>query len=185
MFRARGGLYHGRGEERLRGWPGRVPNVRVFAFGNNQLNPSLSAAAWSEEPVQPLHDALWTSRHILQCIISMLKCVLFSQPHKWAKSRSVPIATKRSMALSWLLWLQMPQKPRSSIPSISCAATAKRFNCEIFEGKFICLKALNLHGTFREHERRPYCHECFYKLWNGLLYEPDINQMKIEKLIWL
>ena len=46
-----------------------------------------------------------------------------------------------------------------------------------------CQKALNLHGTFREHERRPYCHECFYKLWNGLLYEPDVNQRKIEKLI--
>lgn len=46
-----------------------------------------------------------------------------------------------------------------------------------------CQKALNLHGTFREHERRPYCHECFYKLWNGLLYEPDNNQRKIEKLI--
>ncbi|KAF7637917.1 hypothetical protein Mgra_00002620 [Meloidogyne graminicola] len=46
-----------------------------------------------------------------------------------------------------------------------------------------CQKALNLHGTFREHELRPYCHECFYKLWNGLLYEPDINQKKIEKLI--
>jgi hypothetical protein len=44
-------------------------------------------------------------------------------------------------------------------------------------------QALNLHGTFREHERRPYCHECFYKLWNGLLYEPDVNQRNIEKLI--
>ena len=46
-----------------------------------------------------------------------------------------------------------------------------------------CQKALNLRGTYREHERRPYCHECFYKLYNGLLYEPDINQKKIEKLI--
>ncbi|CAD5209193.1 unnamed protein product [Bursaphelenchus xylophilus] len=46
-----------------------------------------------------------------------------------------------------------------------------------------CQKALNLRGTFREHEKRPYCHECFYKLYNGLLYEPDVNQAKIEKLI--
>lgn len=46
-----------------------------------------------------------------------------------------------------------------------------------------CQKALNLRGTFREHDKRPYCHECFYKLYNGLLYEPDVNQAKIEKLI--
>jgi len=46
-----------------------------------------------------------------------------------------------------------------------------------------CQKALNLRGTFREHNLRPYCHECFYKLYNGLLYEPDNNQTKIEKLI--
>ncbi|KAI3420950.1 hypothetical protein GPALN_014577 [Globodera pallida] len=46
-----------------------------------------------------------------------------------------------------------------------------------------CQKALNLHGTFREHERRPYCHDCFYKLWNGLVYEPDVNQRNVEKLI--
>jgi len=46
-----------------------------------------------------------------------------------------------------------------------------------------CQKALNLRGTYREHELRPYCHECFYKLWNGLLYEPDNNQRRIEKLI--
>ncbi|KAH7678396.1 Protein UNC-95 [Aphelenchoides avenae] len=46
-----------------------------------------------------------------------------------------------------------------------------------------CQKALNLRGTYREHERRPYCHECFYKLYNGLQYEPDVNQAKIEKLI--
>jgi len=46
-----------------------------------------------------------------------------------------------------------------------------------------CQKALNLRGTYREHIRRPYCHECFYKLYNGLLYEPDNNQRKIEKLI--
>jgi len=46
-----------------------------------------------------------------------------------------------------------------------------------------CQKALNLRGTFREHDKRPYCHECFYKLYNGLLYEPDMNQIKIDKLI--
>ncbi|KAI1701874.1 LIM domain-containing protein [Ditylenchus destructor] len=46
-----------------------------------------------------------------------------------------------------------------------------------------CQKALNLRGTYREHDRRPYCHECFYKLYNGLLYEPDVNQSKLEKLI--
>uniref|UniRef100_A0A7E4ZSF3 LIM zinc-binding domain-containing protein n=1 Tax=Panagrellus redivivus TaxID=6233 RepID=A0A7E4ZSF3_PANRE len=46
-----------------------------------------------------------------------------------------------------------------------------------------CQKALNLRGTFREHERKPYCHECFYKLYNGLLYSPDENQKVIEKLI--
>jgi hypothetical protein len=46
-----------------------------------------------------------------------------------------------------------------------------------------CQKALNLRGTYREHDRRPYCHECFYKLYNGLKYEPDVNQLKIEKLI--
>ncbi|KAI6208319.1 LIM domain protein [Aphelenchoides besseyi] len=46
-----------------------------------------------------------------------------------------------------------------------------------------CQKALNLRGTFRENNRRPYCHECFYKLYNGLLYEPDNNQIRIEKLI--
>uniref|UniRef100_A0A914C1M0 LIM zinc-binding domain-containing protein n=1 Tax=Acrobeloides nanus TaxID=290746 RepID=A0A914C1M0_9BILA len=46
-----------------------------------------------------------------------------------------------------------------------------------------CQKALNLRGTYREHERRPYCHECFYKLYNGLQYRPDENQRNIEKLI--
>uniref|UniRef100_A0A1I8ANP0 LIM zinc-binding domain-containing protein n=1 Tax=Steinernema glaseri TaxID=37863 RepID=A0A1I8ANP0_9BILA len=46
-----------------------------------------------------------------------------------------------------------------------------------------CLKALNLRGTYREHERKPYCHECFYKLYNGLQYSPDDNQASIEKLI--
>ncbi|MFH4983350.1 hypothetical protein AB6A40_010059, partial [Gnathostoma spinigerum] len=46
-----------------------------------------------------------------------------------------------------------------------------------------CLKALNLRGTYREHERKPYCHECFFRLYNGLIYSPDENQAKIEKLI--
>ncbi|KAK6725677.1 hypothetical protein RB195_004163 [Necator americanus] len=46
-----------------------------------------------------------------------------------------------------------------------------------------CQKALNMHGTFREHERKPYCHDCFYRLYNGLLYEPDEHQSTIEKLI--
>uniref|UniRef100_A0A158PAE4 LIM zinc-binding domain-containing protein n=1 Tax=Angiostrongylus cantonensis TaxID=6313 RepID=A0A158PAE4_ANGCA len=26
-----------------------------------------------------------------------------------------------------------------------------------------CQKALNMHGTFREHEKKPYCHDCFYR----------------------
>jgi hypothetical protein len=46
-----------------------------------------------------------------------------------------------------------------------------------------CQKALNLRGTFREHKKRPYCHECFYKLYNGLLYSEDQNQRILEKLI--
>ncbi|MCP9259965.1 Transforming growth factor beta-1-induced transcript 1 protein [Dirofilaria immitis] len=46
-----------------------------------------------------------------------------------------------------------------------------------------CQKALNLRGTYREHERKPYCHECFYRLYNGLIYSPDEKQAKIEKLI--
>ncbi|KAL6733045.1 hypothetical protein Aduo_003733 [Ancylostoma duodenale] len=46
-----------------------------------------------------------------------------------------------------------------------------------------CQKALNMHGTFREHDRRPYCHDCFYRLYNGLRYEPDEHQATIEKLI--
>ncbi|ULU14463.1 hypothetical protein L5515_002826 [Caenorhabditis briggsae] len=46
-----------------------------------------------------------------------------------------------------------------------------------------CQKALNMHGTFREHDRKPYCHDCFYKLYNGLQYAPDDHQASIEKLI--
>ncbi|VDM66768.1 unnamed protein product [Strongylus vulgaris] len=46
-----------------------------------------------------------------------------------------------------------------------------------------CQKALNMHGTFREHDRKPYCHDCFYRLYNGLRYEPDEHQATIEKLI--
>ncbi|CAD6184613.1 unnamed protein product [Caenorhabditis auriculariae] len=46
-----------------------------------------------------------------------------------------------------------------------------------------CQKALNMHGTFREHDRKPYCHDCFYKLYNGLQYQPDEHQAVIEKLI--
>ncbi|VDL73227.1 unnamed protein product [Nippostrongylus brasiliensis] len=46
-----------------------------------------------------------------------------------------------------------------------------------------CQKALNMHGTFREHDRKPYCHDCFYRLFNGLLYKPDEHQKAIEKLI--
>ncbi|CAI5438644.1 unnamed protein product [Caenorhabditis angaria] len=46
-----------------------------------------------------------------------------------------------------------------------------------------CQKALNMHGTFREHDRKPYCHDCFYKLYNGLQYAPDEHQATIEKLI--
>uniref|UniRef100_A0A0K0EY74 LIM zinc-binding domain-containing protein n=1 Tax=Strongyloides venezuelensis TaxID=75913 RepID=A0A0K0EY74_STRVS len=46
-----------------------------------------------------------------------------------------------------------------------------------------CQKALSLRGTYREHEKKPYCHECFYKLYNGLQYCPDLNQANIEKLI--
>ncbi|VDK42954.1 unnamed protein product [Anisakis simplex] len=46
-----------------------------------------------------------------------------------------------------------------------------------------CQKALNLRGTYREHDRKPYCHECFYRLYNGLIYAPDEKQTKIEKLI--
>ncbi|VDN58075.1 unnamed protein product [Dracunculus medinensis] len=46
-----------------------------------------------------------------------------------------------------------------------------------------CQKALNLRGTYREHQRKPYCHECFYRLYNGLIYAPDEKQAKIEKLI--
>lgn len=46
-----------------------------------------------------------------------------------------------------------------------------------------CQKALSLRGTYREHEKKPYCHECFYKLYNGLQYCPDLNQSNIEKLI--
>jgi hypothetical protein len=46
-----------------------------------------------------------------------------------------------------------------------------------------CQKALNLRGTFREHERKPYCQECFYKLYNGEIYSRDLNQQPLEKLI--
>ncbi|KRX75593.1 Transforming growth factor beta-1-induced transcript 1 protein, partial [Trichinella sp. T6] len=34
-----------------------------------------------------------------------------------------------------------------------------------------CMKPLNLKGTYREHERKPYCHECFYRLYSGHIYE--------------
>ncbi|KRY49793.1 Transforming growth factor beta-1-induced transcript 1 protein, partial [Trichinella britovi] len=30
-----------------------------------------------------------------------------------------------------------------------------------------CMKPLNLKGTYREHERKPYCHECFYRLYSA------------------
>ncbi|KRZ11130.1 Regulator of G-protein signaling rgs-2 [Trichinella zimbabwensis] len=30
-----------------------------------------------------------------------------------------------------------------------------------------CMKPLNLKGTYREHERKPYCHECFYRLYTN------------------
>uniref|UniRef100_A0A914WXG4 LIM zinc-binding domain-containing protein n=2 Tax=Plectus sambesii TaxID=2011161 RepID=A0A914WXG4_9BILA len=46
-----------------------------------------------------------------------------------------------------------------------------------------CQKALNLRGTYREHERKPYCHECFYRLYSGLIYAPDEKQKIIQKLI--
>ncbi|GMT27257.1 hypothetical protein PFISCL1PPCAC_18554 [Pristionchus fissidentatus] len=46
-----------------------------------------------------------------------------------------------------------------------------------------CQKALNMHGTYREHDKKPYCHDCFYRLYNGLLYSPDEHQAGIEKLI--
>ncbi|PIO71882.1 hypothetical protein TELCIR_06204 [Teladorsagia circumcincta] len=49
--------------------------------------------------------------------------------------------------------------------------------------KSVQKEALNMHGTFREHDRRPYCHDCFYRLYNGLLYKPDEHQKTIEKLI--
>ncbi|KFD51815.1 hypothetical protein M514_07342 [Trichuris suis] len=34
-----------------------------------------------------------------------------------------------------------------------------------------CMKPLNLKGTYREHQRKPYCHECFYRLYSGHIYE--------------
>lgn len=40
-----------------------------------------------------------------------------------------------------------------------------------------------MHGTYREHEKKPYCHDCFYRLYNGLLYSADEHQANIEKLI--
>uniref|UniRef100_A0AC35UEF5 LIM zinc-binding domain-containing protein n=1 Tax=Rhabditophanes sp. KR3021 TaxID=114890 RepID=A0AC35UEF5_9BILA len=46
-----------------------------------------------------------------------------------------------------------------------------------------CQKSLSTRGVYREHQKQPYCHECFYKLYNGLQYCPDNNQAAIEKLI--
>ncbi|CAI4230179.1 unnamed protein product [Auanema sp. JU1783] len=46
-----------------------------------------------------------------------------------------------------------------------------------------CQKALTMHGTYREHDKKPYCHDCFYRLYNGLQYQPDEHQATIEKLI--
>uniref|UniRef100_A0A0N5AP97 LIM zinc-binding domain-containing protein n=1 Tax=Syphacia muris TaxID=451379 RepID=A0A0N5AP97_9BILA len=60
--------------------------------------------------------------------------------------------------------------------------TSQKFHPNHFMCTY-CQKALNLRGTYREHERKPYCHECFYRLYNGLIYAPDIKQTKIEKLI--
>jgi len=36
-----------------------------------------------------------------------------------------------------------------------------------------CTKPLNLRGTYREHQRKPYCHECFYRLYSGHVYEVE------------
>lgn len=46
-----------------------------------------------------------------------------------------------------------------------------------------CQRALSLRGTYREHDRKPYCHECFYKLFSGLIYSPDEKQVPFHKLI--
>jgi len=39
-----------------------------------------------------------------------------------------------------------------------------------------CTKPLNLKGTYREHDRKPYCHDCFYRLFSGHVYEVDSNR---------
>jgi len=39
-----------------------------------------------------------------------------------------------------------------------------------------CTKPLNLRGTYREHQRKPYCHDCFYRLFSGHVYEVDAGR---------
>ncbi|VDN92451.1 unnamed protein product [Brugia pahangi] len=73
-------------------------------------------------------------------------------------------------------------------PIITALAPNSYYAQKFHPYHFMCtycqkVKALNLRGTYREHERKPYCHECFYRLYNGLIYSPDEKQARIEKLI--
>ncbi|VDP22274.1 unnamed protein product [Soboliphyme baturini] len=52
-------------------------------------------------------------------------------------------------------------------PNSSCAQKYHPFH-------FICTyctKPLNLRGTYKEYQKKPYCHECFYRLYSGHIYE--------------
>ncbi|KRY30602.1 Uncharacterized protein T01_3011 [Trichinella spiralis] len=43
-----------------------------------------------------------------------------------------------------------------------------------------CMKPLNLKGTYREHERKPYCHECFYRLYTNTVQIKSLQLVTIE-----
>lgn len=42
-----------------------------------------------------------------------------------------------------------------------------------------CLKPLNLKGTYREQDSKPYCHECFYRLFSGHVYVTE-NKISLD-----
>lgn len=52
------------------------------------------------------------------------------------------------------------------------AERAQKFHPEHFVCTY-CQKALNVKGTYKEHQKKPYCHDCFYRLYSGLIYVLD------------
>lgn len=46
---------------------------------------------------------------------------------------------------------------------------AQKFHPEHFVCTY-CQKPLQVKGTYKEHQRKPYCHDCFYRLYSGHVY---------------